>query len=59
MTEHSPLLPLAQKYFEQDIVGATHSLEMMDEMEAIEVLKVFTRTSHRTRHKAFTSKLCC
>jgi magnesium transporter len=40
MAEHSPLLPLAQKYFEQDIVGATHSLEMMDENDAIEVLKV-------------------
>jgi magnesium transporter len=40
MAEHGPLLPLAQKYFEQDIVGATHSLEMMDENDVIEVLKV-------------------
>ena len=39
MVEQSPLLPLAQKYFESDIVGATHSLEMMSEDEAIRVLK--------------------
>ena len=40
MAEHGHLLPFAQQYFEQDIVGATHSLEMMKENDAIEVLKV-------------------
>jgi magnesium transporter len=44
MAEHGPLLPFAQKYFEQDIVGATHSLEMMEENDAIEVLKVLPVT---------------
>lgn len=39
MAKHGPFLPLAKKYFEQDIVGATHSLEMMDENDAIEVIK--------------------
>ncbi|MBU1209092.1 MAG: hypothetical protein KKH04_19565 [Proteobacteria bacterium] len=39
MAERSPLLPLVQNYFERDIAGATHSLEMMDEDEALEVLK--------------------
>ena len=36
MTERSPLLPLVLKYFEQDTVGAAHSLERMDEGEAVE-----------------------
>ena len=40
MAKHGSLLPLAQKYFEQDIEGATHSLEMMEENDVIEVLKV-------------------
>jgi len=39
MAERSPLLPLVQKYFERDIAGATHGLEMMAEDEALEVLK--------------------
>lgn len=39
MPKHGLFLPLAQKYFEHDIVGATHSLEMMEENDAIEVLK--------------------
>ena len=39
MAKHGPFLPLAKKYFEHDIVGATHSLEMMDENDAVEVLK--------------------
>ncbi len=40
MAERSLLLPLVEKYFERDIIGATHSLEMMAEDEALEVLKV-------------------
>ena len=39
MAEHDPLLSLARNYFENDIVGATHSLEMMDEHDTVEVLK--------------------
>lgn len=39
MTEESPLLPLVQKYFEQDMRAAAHGLESMTEEEAVEVLK--------------------
>ncbi len=39
MTEQSPLLPLVQKYFEQDTRAAAHGLESMTEEEAVEVLK--------------------
>jgi magnesium transporter len=44
MAKHGPFLPLAKKYFEQDIVGATHSLEMMDENDAVEVIKALPVT---------------
>jgi hypothetical protein len=40
MVESGPLLPLVQKCFERDIVGATNNLEMMAEDQAVEVLKV-------------------
>jgi magnesium transporter len=33
------LLPLVQKHFEQDLVGAVHILETIDENEAMEVLR--------------------
>lgn len=39
MPEDNPLLPLVRKYFERDIVVASHNLEMMDEDEATAVLK--------------------
>ena len=39
MPKENPLLPLIRKYFERDIVAASHSLELMDEDEAVEVLK--------------------
>ncbi len=39
MEEASPLLPLVQKYFEQDVGGAAQSLETLDEDQAAEVLK--------------------
>jgi magnesium transporter len=44
MAEHDPFLPLARKFFEQDIVGATYILEMMDENDAVEVLKALPVT---------------
>jgi magnesium transporter len=39
MPESNPLLPLVRKYFERDIVAASHSVELMDEDEAVELLK--------------------
>lgn len=39
MTPHSSLLPLVRKYFEDDPVRAAHSLEAMDEEDAVNVLK--------------------
>jgi magnesium transporter len=36
---HATLLPLAEKYFEKDIVSAAHSLESMPESQAVAVLK--------------------
>jgi magnesium transporter len=39
MAEPSALLPLVQKYFERDIVGAAHVLEALAEDEAVAVLK--------------------
>lgn len=38
MTDATPLLPLVRKYFERDTEGAAHSLETMDEEEAVQVL---------------------
>ncbi len=37
--EQSDLLPLVRRYFEHDLIGAAHSLEMMEEDAALEVLK--------------------
>ena len=39
MAEQGPFVPLVQKYFERDIVAAAHSLEMMGEDDAVEVIK--------------------
>ena len=39
MTTRLPLLPLVQKFFENDPVGAAHSLETMEEEEALSVLR--------------------
>lgn len=39
MTTRTPLLPLVQKFFESDPVAAAHSLETMDEAQALSVLK--------------------
>ncbi len=39
MTMRTPLLPLVQKFFESDPVAAAHSLETMDEAQALSVLK--------------------
>jgi magnesium transporter len=39
MPENNPLLPIVQRYFERDILAASHSIEVMDEDEAVEVLK--------------------
>jgi magnesium transporter len=39
MSSRTPLLPLVQKFFESDPVAAAHSLETMDEAEALTVLK--------------------
>jgi magnesium transporter len=39
MKKQTILLPIVQKYFENDPVAAAHSLETMDEDDAIEVLK--------------------
>jgi magnesium transporter len=38
MVTRTPLLPLVQKFFETDAVAAAHSLETMDESEALSVL---------------------
>lgn len=39
MTDPSPLLPLVQKFFEKDLVGAARSLETMPEERVVEVLR--------------------
>ena len=39
MAKSSPLLPLVRRFVETDPVAAARSLEMMDEREAVEVLK--------------------
>jgi magnesium transporter len=39
MKKELPLLPIVQKYFENDPLAAAHSLETMDEENAIHVLK--------------------
>ncbi len=39
MASRTPLLPLVRKFFETDLVAAAHSLETMDENEAINVIK--------------------
>jgi magnesium transporter len=39
MEANSPLLPFVTKFFEYDPLTATHTLEIMDEEEAVEILK--------------------
>ena len=39
LKKNSLLLPIVQKYFESDPIAAAHSLETMDEDDAIEILK--------------------
>jgi magnesium transporter len=39
MSEHSPLLPLVQGFFERDIAGATNHLENMEENDAAASLR--------------------
>jgi len=39
MSEQEPLLSLVEKYFENDPISAAHSLETMDEDEAVKILK--------------------
>ncbi len=43
-TNHSPLLPLAQRYFESDPVAAAHTLETMEEDQALSVIKALPHT---------------
>jgi magnesium transporter len=52
MVEHTPLLPLVQKYFERDTQAAARSLEMLTEEEAAQVLKELpaTLTLQALRH---------
>ena len=42
MVEKEALLPIVQKYFEKDILGAARALEMMTEDEAAQVLQALT-----------------
>ncbi len=37
MPETAPLLPLVQKFFEKDIIGAARTLEAMSEEQVVEV----------------------
>src|SRR3990167_1437759 len=39
MKKQTLLLPIVQRYFESDPIAAAHSLETMDDEDAIEVLK--------------------
>jgi len=39
MTGNTPLLPFVEKFFEYDPLTATHTLQTMDEDEAVEILK--------------------
>jgi len=39
MDKPAPLLPLIERYFDQDSVDAAHGLEAMDEDEALEILR--------------------
>ena len=39
MTREKSFLPLVEKYFERDAVGAAHSLEAMDEEDTVDVVK--------------------
>lgn len=44
MATRTPLLPLVQKFFESDPVAAAHTLETMEEAEALAVLKALPPT---------------
>ncbi len=39
MSRRTPLLPLVQKFFELDPAAAAHSLEVMDEVKAVKVIR--------------------